>query len=59
VRLTWTSKVCLSKGSSQGIDQVTLRVRIGLLDRAELIQLLSGWYLSGPSAPEIAAHECV
>jgi hypothetical protein len=49
VRVLWVSDVCLDPGSSVGIDQLTLRVRVGWLTRTEVIQLPLGFYLSGPS----------
>jgi hypothetical protein len=49
VLILWTSTTCLDKGSSQGIDTLLLKVRIGRITRTEDIPLGSGWYLSGPS----------
>jgi hypothetical protein len=49
LRVMWTSTTCLEKGSSQGIDQLSLRVRVGWITRTEIIRLNQGWYLSGPS----------
>jgi HAAS len=49
LRVLWRSTSCLAKGTSQGIDQLSLRVRVGLLTRTEAIMLNQGWYLSGPS----------
>lgn len=49
VRVFWTSVICLGKGTSSGIDQLYLRVRVGWFTRTETIQLTQGWYLAGPS----------
>jgi hypothetical protein len=38
LRVLWTSATCLSKGPSQGIDELSLRVRVGWLTRTEVIQ---------------------
>jgi hypothetical protein len=48
VRVLWTSGLCLRKGETYGIDQLNLRVRVGLLTRTEIIPQ-QGWYLTGPS----------
>jgi hypothetical protein len=49
LRVLWTSTTCLEKGSSQGIDGLSLRVRVGWITRTEVVRLDQGWYLSGPS----------
>jgi hypothetical protein len=49
VRVMWTSTTCLQKGSDEGIDQLSLRVRVGWITRTEVVRLNQGWYLSGPS----------
>ena len=49
LRMIWTSTSCLDKGVSQGIDQLVLRVRVGLLTRTEVISLGQGWAVAGPS----------
>jgi hypothetical protein len=49
LRVLWTSTFCLGKGGSQGINQVTLRVRVGTFTRTETIQLPEGFFVSGPS----------
>jgi hypothetical protein len=49
MRLMWISDECLVKGSSSGIDVLTLRVRVGWVTRTETLQLGQGWYVSGPS----------
>jgi hypothetical protein len=47
VRVLWTSDVCLTKGESDGIDQLYLRVRVGWFTRTEVVPQ-QGWYLIGP-----------
>ncbi len=49
LRVLWRSSACLEKGSSQGIDQLTLLVRVGWITRTETVDLDQGWYLAGPS----------
>jgi hypothetical protein len=49
VRLMWISRVCLLRGGSSGIDDVTLRVGVGWLTRTVTIPLGQGFYLNGPS----------
>jgi hypothetical protein len=49
VRLMWVSRVCLLRGGSTGIDDVTLRVGVGWLTRTVTIPLGQGFYLNGPS----------
>jgi hypothetical protein len=49
VRLLWYSNVCLDKGSGMGNDQLAIRVRVGGLDREEIVPLRQGWYVTGPS----------
>jgi hypothetical protein len=49
LRVLWTSTACLGKGGSQGINKVTLRVRVGTFTRTETIQLPEGFFVSGPS----------
>ncbi len=48
VRLLWVSDVCMPQGGDTGIDALTLRVRVAWFTRTETVQLLEGWYLSGP-----------
>lgn len=48
VRVLWTSRGCISSHSESGIDQVSLRVRVGWLTRTEVIQLNQGFFL-GPN----------
>ena len=49
VRVMWTSTTCLEKGSDQGINRLSLRVRVGWITRTEVIRLNQVWALSGPS----------
>jgi hypothetical protein len=49
LRLMWTTIVCLERGGDEGTDELTLRVRVGWLTRAEHVSLGRGWFLSGPS----------
>lgn len=49
LRVSWISSTCLEQGGGQGIDQLTLRVRVGWFTRTETIPLDEGWFLSGPS----------
>jgi HAAS domain-containing protein len=48
VRVLWTSGVCLSKGESNGIDDLYLRVRVGWFTRTQIIPQQE-WDLIGPS----------
>jgi hypothetical protein len=49
VRLLWFSNVCLIKGSGMGNDRLAIDVRVGGLDREEIVPLRQGWYVTGPS----------
>lgn len=49
LRLTWTSDICLGRGTGILIDSLTLRVRVGLLTETENVTLAQGWELAGPS----------
>jgi hypothetical protein len=49
LRVLWTSDICEVPGSSLGIDQLTLAVRVGWITRHEVVSLGDGWYLSGTS----------
>jgi hypothetical protein len=49
LRVLWTSTACLRPRQQRGIDQLSLRVRVGWLTRTEVVQLGGGFYLSGPS----------
>jgi hypothetical protein len=48
VRVLWISDLCLSKGESQGINDLYLRVRVGWFTRTETIPQ-EVWDLVGPS----------
>lgn len=47
LRVLWTADICMSKGASQSIDQLTLRVRIGWITRTETVDLLESWAVEG------------
>jgi hypothetical protein len=48
LRVLWISpNTCEPKGGLTGIDQVSLRVRVGLFTRTENLSLDQGWYLAG------------
>lgn len=49
VRVLWHSTACLSARTTEGIDQLSLKVRIGWFTRTELVTLPEAWYLAGPS----------
>jgi hypothetical protein len=49
LRVIWISTTCLASGSSSGIDQLMLRVRVGWFTRTEVIPLDQEWAVSGPS----------
>lgn len=49
IRVLWYSDVCLDKGSSSGIDWLSIQVRIGGLARNETVPLRQGWFVTGPS----------
>jgi hypothetical protein len=58
VRVLWTSIVCEEgKGSATGTDELALRVRIGLITRIEVIPLGQGWYVAGPSQPQVPSGD--
>jgi hypothetical protein len=47
LRIEWRSaRGCLVNGSGAGFDQVTLRVRVGLLTRTETVDLAMDWSLT-------------
>jgi hypothetical protein len=50
LRLLWTGAPCLQVGGSEGIDQLVLRVRMGLLTRTEVVMLGQGYFVSGTQA---------
>jgi HAAS len=47
--VTWVSDICLDKGATSVMDQLSLRVRVGWFTRTEQIPLQQGWGVSGPS----------
>ncbi len=50
LRILWTSLVCNTPGGSTSIQDVTLRVRVGLITRTEDFQLGTAWAITGTSA---------
>jgi hypothetical protein len=48
VRVLWRSDLCLSAGEENGIDTISLRVRVGWFTRTEIIPQ-QDWSLIGPS----------
>lgn len=48
-RLIWTSRICNDVGGETGIQDVTLRVRVGLITRTEDFQLGYAWTITGTS----------
>jgi hypothetical protein len=51
LRVIWVSTACLSPGTRQGIDQISLQVRVGWFTRTEVIPLNQELSLMGPSQP--------
>ena len=49
LRILWTSRVCNTPGGSTIIQDVTLRVRVGLITRTEDFQLGNAWAITGTS----------
>jgi len=49
VRLLWVSNTCLMKGGGQGNDELRLQLRLGWVDRVEVIPLRQAWFVVGPS----------
>jgi hypothetical protein len=49
LRILWTSRVCNMPGGSTIIQDVTLRVRVGLITRTEDFQLGNAWAITGTS----------
>jgi hypothetical protein len=49
LRVMWTSTTCLPRDRAQGINELPLKVRVGLIPRIEVVRLDPGWYISGPS----------
>jgi hypothetical protein len=57
LRLLWTSHVCLPPGTSTGLSEVPLRVRVGLVTRTEHIPLELTWAISGSKATNCSGNE--
>jgi hypothetical protein len=49
LRILWTSGICNDPGGSTIIQDVTLRVRVGLITRTEDFQLGNAWAITGTS----------
>jgi hypothetical protein len=49
LRILWTSRVCIAPNSWTDIQDVTLRVRVGLITRTEDLQLQTAWAITGTS----------
>jgi hypothetical protein len=49
LRILWTSRVCNTPDGSTSIQDVTLRVRVGLITRTEDFQLGNAWAITGTS----------
>lgn len=58
LRVLWMSDICNMPGGTTVFQDVTLRVRVGLITRTEDIQLLTAWAISGTStsAPASVCH---
>jgi hypothetical protein len=50
LRILWTSRVCNAPNGSTVIQDVTLRVRVGLITRTEDLDLQTAWAITGTSA---------
>jgi hypothetical protein len=55
LRILWTSHVCLSPGASMIVQEVTLRVRVGLITRTEDLHLQTAWAITGISTSSPAS----
>ena len=55
LRILWTSLVCNMPGGSTIIQDVTLRVRVGLITRTEDFQLGTAWAITGTSTSSPAS----
>jgi hypothetical protein len=53
LRILWTSRVCNTPGGSTIIQDLAIRVRVGLITRTEDLQLQTAWAITGTakSAP--------
>jgi hypothetical protein len=49
VRLLWVTNACLQRGTASGIEQLRLYVRVGWVNRAEVVPLRQGWFINGPT----------
>jgi hypothetical protein len=49
LRILWTSRVCNTPGGSTIIQDIILRVRVGLVTRTEDLQLGGAWAITGTS----------
>ncbi len=49
LRILWTSRICNSPGGSTIIQDVILRVRVGLITRTEDVPLGNAWAITGTS----------
>ena len=49
LRLTWQSDICLLRGGSIILDNLTLQVRVGWFTETQNVNLGQGWALAGPS----------
>ena len=47
LRVLWTNDICMAEGGTQSIDQLTLRVRVGWITRAEVVSLSQAWAIEG------------
>jgi hypothetical protein len=57
LRVLWTSNECMDPGSSIGMTQIELRVRVGLMTRTETIQLKEIWAMSGTKATKCSGSQ--
>jgi hypothetical protein len=57
LRILWTSRVCNTPGGSTIIQDVTLRVRVGLITRTEDFLLQTAWAITGTSRSSPAGCE--
>jgi hypothetical protein len=47
LRVLWTQGVCMAAGSTQSIDELTLRVRVGWITRTEAVGIGQAWAVEG------------
>jgi hypothetical protein len=53
LRITWITNVCVEQGGTGPIiDSLYFQVRVGPFTRTDVIPLLQGWALAGPSHPQ-------